>query len=88
MIRKLFVALSALVMLCGCAKNDKPAYNVVTGKDKKFENTVESVRETYIISVKQCDFPRSFDFSVTLGYYNKVNVGDTISFAELLVNLN
>lgn len=88
MIRKLLLTLSALAMLCGCAKKYNPDYSVVVGKDKRFQKMGNSMRETYIVSVKQGDFPRSFDFSVTLGYYNKVNVGDTIIFAELCSNLN
>lgn len=83
---RLICLVIAIIFFVSCSNDRQSSYTVVVGKDKKIENIGNSIREEYIISIKQGNFPRSFDFSVTLGYYNSVEVGDTIQYTELLWN--
>lgn len=85
-IKKVLSLIFSIVLLCSCYDGEN-SYYIVVGKDKSLQRRENSVTTEYILSIKNDAALRNFDFSVTVGYYNKVDVGDTISFGELLLNL-
>lgn len=84
--KKVLSLIFSIVLFCSCSDCEK-SYWIVAGKDKSLQLRENSVTTEYILSIKNDAALRNFDFSVTVGYYNKVDVGDTISYGELLLNL-
>lgn len=84
--KKVLLLIFSIILLYSCSDGGK-SYWIVAGKDKSLQRRENSVTTEYILSIKNDATLRNFDFSVTVGYYNKVDVGDTISYGELLLNL-